>query len=296
MAEPLPRASLMTAIGCLLAAQFFFNCVDSAGKYLVQNHSVVTVIWARSFFHALFMVAYVAIKYSGPPPCPARWDLQVLRGLLLLGFAGFFFAALKYLPQAEAASISFMSPLLMLVLAGPLLGERVTVARWIAVLAGFAGMLVIVRPGSELAPIGIVFAILTVVCNSCFQLITRRLAHSGDPLLTILWTALISTIAATLILPIAPPTAWPNAWDSLLFLSFGLTGSLCHFFLIAAYRRAPASAIAPFIFCHIVYAVIFGWVFFGQFPDALSFTGIAVIVASGAGIALYERARSAVTT
>lgn len=289
-----PRQSLAKAVAYLLAAQFFFNCVDATGKYLVQHHSTVTVVWGRNFFHAIFFGAFMLWRLRGLPPMPAHRNLQILRGLTQLAFAGCLFGALKYLPQAEAGAIVFMAPLLILVLAGPFLRERVTLARWIAVMTGFAGMLVVVRPGAELAPIGVALALAAVVFNAAFQLLTRRLAHSGDPLVTILWTGVIGAVAATLLLPFAPPTQWPTAWEAALFLSFGVTGSVCHLFHIAAYRHAPASAIAPFIFAHIVYAVLFGWLVFGQLPDSLTIVGIAVIVASGAGIALHERRRDPV--
>lgn len=287
------RGALLKAVGLLLGAQFFFNCVDTTGKYLVQDYSVITVTWSRYVFHTLFMLAYAFWRFGGPPPLPKRKGIIVWRGFLLLGFAAFLFATLKYLPQAEAVAISFMSPLLILLLAGPTLGERVTLARWIAALAGFTGMLVVVRPANELATIGVVFGILTLVCNTGFQLITRYLANADHPIVTILWTAAVGTLASTVLLPFAPPDHWPTAWQAVLFLSMGITGSICHLLLIEAYRLVPASYLAPFIYVHIAYATAFGWAVFGQFPDAITLAGIALIGASGAGIALYERSRAA---
>lgn len=293
VATTTPRPSLAAAVACLLAAQFFFNCVDATGKLLLESNAVLAVLFARNMMHAVAMTAYVGWHYRGLPPAPPRRDLQIWRGVAMFAFVAFFFGALAYLPQAEAAAIVFTTPLVIMVGAGPLLGERVTAARWTAAIVGFAGMLVVIRPGTSLAPLGVAFALAAIACNACFQLLTRRLALAAPPLVTLWWTAMICAIGSVLLLPIAPALRWPDLRETLLALSFGVTGTVCHFFLIGAYRRAPASAIAPFIYVHIVYSVIFGWAVFGQLPDAITLAGIAVIIASGAGIALYERRRAA---
>lgn len=283
--------TLLKGLALFLAAQFLFNLVDATGKYLVRDFPVLTVAWARSFFHFLFMAAYVAAIDRTLAFRTTRWKLQIARGLVLIGFAVFLFAALKHLPQAEAIAISFVAPLAIVVLAGPLLGEHVGWARWVAAGAGFAGMLIIVRPGSGLAAIGIAFALATLACNAAFQLLSRRLATTEHPITSVFLSSLVGTVGGTLLLPFGLPDHWPNAWQWTLFVSFGITGSFSHLLLMRAYRLAPASFIAPFIYLHIVQATIFGLVFFGQFPDAVSLVGIAIILASGAGIAVHEKRR-----
>jgi drug/metabolite transporter (DMT)-like permease len=253
------KGALLKALALFLGAQFLFILVDATGKYLVRDFPVLGVVWARYFFHFLFMVAYVALVGNRALLATKRPGLQLARGVTVFVFAIFLFAALKYLPQAEATAISFVAPLLILVLAGPLLGERVGWARWAAALAGFAGMLIIVRPGSGLATIGVAFA--------------------------------IGTVGATALLPFGLPDHWPDLWQATLFLSFGVTGSVSHLMLMRAYRLAPASFIAPLIYLHVVQATIAGLVFFGQFPDAVTLVGIAIILASGAAIAGYEQRR-----
>jgi drug/metabolite transporter (DMT)-like permease len=287
------KGVLLEGLLLFLAAQFLFNLVDATGKYLVQGFPVVAVVWVRQVLLFLVMAAYVAalrdrrlLRMNSP-------RLQVARGATLFAFAAFLFAALKYLPQAEAVAISFVAPLLILVLAGPLLGERVGWARWAAAGAGFCGMLIVVRPGAGLAPIGIAFALATLGCNAAFQLLSRKLAMLDHPITTVFYSSLIGMLAGSLILPFGLPERWPNAWEAALFLSFGITGTLSHLLLMRAYRLAPASFIAPFIYVHIVQATLAGLVFFGQFPDAVTLAGIAIILASGAGIALYERRRAA---
>ena len=287
------KGVLLTALLLFLGAQFLFILVDATGKYLVRDFPVLGVVWARYFFHFLFMAAYVAAIGDRGLLRTRRPGLQVARALTVFSFAIFLFAALKYLPQAEATAISFVAPLLILVLAGPLLGEHVGWARWAAALAGFAGMLVIVRPGSGLATIGIVFAIATLACNAAFQLMSRRLALTEHPITTVFLSSLIGTVGATALLPFGLPHHWPDLWQATLFLSFGVTGSVSHLLLMRAYRLAPASFIAPFIYVHIVQATISGYLFFGQFPDAVTLVGIAIILTSGAAIAAYEQRRKA---
>lgn len=286
-----PKGALLTALALFLGAQFLFVLVDTTGKYLVRDFPVLAVVWARYFFHFLFMAVYVALAGGRRLIATRRAGLQLARGVMVFVFAIFLFAALKFLPQAEATAISFVAPLLILVLAGPLLGEHVGWARWAAALAGFAGMLIIVRPGSGLATIGVAFAIATLVCNAAFQLLSRKLALTENPITTVFLSSLIGTIGATALLPFGLPERWPDPWQAALFLSFGVTGSVSHLMLMRAYRLAPASFIAPLIYLHVVQATIAGLVFFGQFPDAVTLVGIAVILASGAAIAVYEQRR-----
>lgn len=278
------------AVLLVLGAQVCFNLVDATGKALVRDFPVVTVGWARFFFHFLFMAAYVALRGERGAARTARPGLQFARALVLVGFSVFLIATLKYLPQAEAAAIVFVAPLLILALAGPLLGEHVTAARWIAVIAGLAGMLLVVRPGAGLSAIGVALGVITLACNAAFQLITRKLAINEPPLTTVFLSAAIGTALMTCALPFGLPDHWPDAWQTALFLSFAVTGSASHLLLIRAYRMVPASFVAPLIYNHIVIATLAGWLFFGDFPDALSAAGMAIIVASGAGIALHERA------
>jgi drug/metabolite transporter (DMT)-like permease len=295
---PEPRAgaakgAFLKALALFLGAQFLFILVDTTGKYLMRDFPVLGVVWARYFFHFLFMAGYVAVVGDRRLLATKRPGLQLARGLTVFTFAIFLFAALKHLPQAEATAISFVAPLLILVLAGPLLGEHVGWARWAAAFAGFAGMLIIVRPGSGLATIGVVFAIATLVCNAAFQLMSRKLALTENPITTVFLSSLIGTAGATLLLPFGLPDRWPDLWQATLFLSFGVTGSVSHLMLMRAYRLAPASFIAPLIYLHVVQAMIAGLVFFGQFPDSVTPVGIAVILASGAAIAVYEQRRRA---
>jgi drug/metabolite transporter (DMT)-like permease len=283
----------LRAIALLFAAQVFFNLLDATAKYLVRDYSIITVTWARYLFLLLFTAGWLVFAGQGAVlrTAPKQWGLQIARGLMLIAFSGCLIATLKYLPQAEAAAISFVAPLVILVLAAPLLGEQVRLARWVAVACGLAGMLIVVRPGAGLSGIGVAFAVGTLVTNAGFQLLTRKLAHLDNPYTTALLSALIGTVVTTGALPLAPPDHWPTAGQALLFVSFGVTGTASHLLLIRAYRLAPASFLAPFIYNHIVLATLAGLVFFGQFPDAVSLAGIAVILASGAGIALYERNR-----
>src|SRR5262247_1020511 len=264
--------ALLEAVLFLLGAQLVFTLVDATGKYLVREFPVVTVVWARYFFHFVFMVVYLGARWQPGLLETKRLGLHVARGVTLVVFA-----------------ICFFAPLLILVLAGPLLGERVGWARWAAAFGGFAGMLIVVRPGSGLAPIGVAFALGTLACNVAFQLLTRKLAMTEQPVTTVFVASLVSALGATALLPFGLPDRWPDAWETALFLSFSVTGSVSHLLLIRAYHLAPASFIAPLIYCSIVWATVSGWLLFGELPDGVTLFGLAAIIASGAAIAVYER-------
>jgi drug/metabolite transporter (DMT)-like permease len=212
--------------------------------------------------------------------------LQLARGIVLSGFTLCFFTALFRLPQAEATAINFIAPFIVMLLAGPLLGETVGWPRWCGAGLGFIGMLAIVRPGNPLDPIGVLFVLLTVVCNVGFQLLTRKLAVLERSVPTIFVSALIGVMLSVLTLPLQEIWGgWPsqvNAQQRALLLSLGLTGALGQWFFIRAYYWSSASFIAPLVFLQVVWAVVSGWLFFAQFPDSISLSGMLIILVAGA--------------
>jgi drug/metabolite transporter (DMT)-like permease len=207
-----------------------------------------------------------------------------------------FFTCLHYLPQAEATSIAFMAPLIMLLIAPLVLGERMHKSRWIAALIGFVGVLIIIRPSSGLNTTGVMFGLITAFLFAAMHTLTRKIA-SDHPYTSVLWSGAVGTVALTLILPFI--------WDSsklilselsemqwLLMLSLGFSGALGHLLQISAYRNAPASMLAPFIYLQITAAATIGWLIWGHFPDGVTWIGIGIISASGIGIGWVEWRRS----
>jgi drug/metabolite transporter (DMT)-like permease len=283
----------LRALLLLVGAQLCFTLLDATGKQLARDMGVPLISLVRHAGHALLMIVFLAPS-MGSALLPTRHlKLQLLRGLMLAGFTLFFFTALHYLPQADATAINFITPFLVMILAGPVLGERIGWTRWTGAAIGFAGMLLILRPGADLAEIGVLFVLLTVVCNVAFQLLTRKLSTTGHPMATIFLTSLIGVAVSAAVLPLQEVWGgWPDSLDAFqiaLLASLGLSGALSQWCLIRAYYWSSASFIAPLTFLQIGWATAAGFAFFGQLPDSLSVLGIAVICAGGATMVLLER-------
>lgn len=285
-------AHLPRALAFLIAAQVCFVLLDATGKALATEMGVPLLSLIRHAGHAALMLALLGPTLgSGLIRTRHPW-LQLLRGLLLVGFTLSFFTALRHLPQAEATAITFVTPFFVMLLAGPLLGERVTWFRWAGAAGGFAGMLLILRPGSALAPAGVAFALVTVACNIGFQLLTRKLASTEASTTTVFLTALVGTAVSAAALPAQSAWGgWPGAlapmhW--LLFAGLAVFGASSQWCLIRAYYWSNASFVAPLTFLQIVWATGSGAAFFGQLPDGWSLLGMAVICASGVGATLAE--------
>jgi drug/metabolite transporter (DMT)-like permease len=223
--------------------------------------------------------------------------LQFWRGLVLGAFTLFFFSALERLPQAEATAINFIAPLIVMLLAGRLLGETVTRTRWIGAALGFVGMLILVRPGSALDPLGVVFVLLTVCCNVAFQILTRRLATADDSFATMFLSALMGVAMAALLLPWQDEWGgWPRLLDAsqwLMLASLGVLGGISQWCLIRAYVWSSASFLAPLLYLQLMWSTLAGWLFFAQLPALASLGGMLLILAGGVGTMLFESRRPA---
>ena len=181
-----------------------------------------------------------------------------------------------------------MTPTLVILLAVVILKERMTPPRWGFLVAGMAGMLLIVRPGTSILGVGAVFAFGAALCYAAFQILTRTLA-AEDPRVTLFYPALVGSVLMTLALPFI---AWPLdvVWSHVVLILFaGALGTVGHFLFILAFQRAPASGLTPFTYLQIVFATLVGWALFGQFPDHAALAGMAIIGGSGLLLAWYER-------
>ena len=283
----------LRALAYLTAAQICFVLLDATGKRLAGEIGIPLVSLVRHAGHALLMFVFFAPTLGAALWRTKRAGTQLLRGLSLAGFTLFFFTALGRLPQADATAINFIAPFAVMLLAGPLLGERVGWPRWMGAALGFVGMLLVVRPDANLDPIGVVFVLLTVVCNVAFQLLTRSLAITENSLATIFLSSLVGVTVSASVLPLQSSWGgWPESLDAqqiALLASLGVTGIVSQWFWIRAYYWAGASLIAPLVFLQIFWATAAGWGFFGQLPSALSFAGMALIGVAGATAMLLER-------
>jgi drug/metabolite transporter (DMT)-like permease len=217
--------------------------------------------------------------------------MQLVRGVLLILSSLFFVSALKYLPLADATAINYMTPTLVILLAIAFLGERLTAARVAFVIAGIAGMLMIVQPGADLFKGAALFAVTSAACYAVYQITTRMLAGE-DPRVTLFYPALVGVALMTLVWPWFGSRIDVEWVDVALMLAVGALGTIGHFLFILAFQRAPASALTPFTYVHLVFATIIGWFAFDDLPDALTFAGMALIGGSGLLLTWHERRRA----
>lgn len=278
----------LRAIPLMLMACVGLAALDATGKYLSRDYSVAQITWARYAGHFVFALALAWRHHGLRFARTRRLPLQLTRSALLLVATLCGFSGLARVPIAEATAVSFLAPVFIVILSRPLLGERVSAGRWTAVAAGFAGVLLIVRPGGAVFRPAILFMVAMAVLNALYQLLTRKLAGE-DAYTTLFYTAVVGTVGMGLGLWWMAPGPTPRLEHLPLFALLGLTGGGAHLLLIHAYNRAPAAMVTPFAYVQMIWAVLFGVFLFDQLPDVPSALGMLCIVASGVRLALSER-------
>jgi drug/metabolite transporter (DMT)-like permease len=263
--------------------------MDGIAKHLSADLPVLQVVWARYFFHLLVLLPIVLPKHGLDVIRVPNQKLQILRGGLLLGSTMLFFTAISEMPLADALALIFLSPLIVTALSPFVLGEQVGVRRWSAVLVGFCGALVIVRPGMGVFSGAAVYAVAAGCVYACYLLATRKLARSAPPMVTLTYTALLGAVVMTVI--VLPIWVTPSLEQLALMLAMGAIAAAGHFMLIRAFDFASASVLAPFTYFEILMMTLVGYVWFGDFPDLYTWIGAGILAASGIYISWRERVR-----
>jgi drug/metabolite transporter (DMT)-like permease len=266
----------------VLGACACFSALDTTTKYVSASVPLLMALWFRYAFQAIATTLTVLPVRGMSALRTLHPKFQCLRGALLLASSLFAFASLKYMPVGEFTAIVMIAPLAITVLAATVLKEEVSPMRWALVTGGFAGTLVIIRPGGQafnwasLLPLGL------VVTNAWFQVLTSKLARTEDPVTMHLYTGWVGTLLASMALPFVWTTlpAW-WLWAALCFM--GTMATIGHFMLILAYQRAPAATLTPYLYAQIAFAMLGGWLVFSHVPDGWSMLGIAMIAVCGAG-------------
>ncbi|MDX2257465.1 MAG: DMT family transporter [Hyphomicrobiaceae bacterium] len=288
------RASDLTrAILLMLVAITLFSCLDTAAKYLAGHAGlpVGQVIWLRfvvQFVLLLTLVPALGLLSTRDLFTTTRPGWQAIRSVMMALTTAMNFLALKWLRLDQTIAITFLSPLIVALLAGPFLGEWVGWRRLVAILVGFIGILVVVRPGfGDIHP-AVAFSFAGVLAYAAFTLITRHIASADPPLVTLFYSMFAGVVIGA---PVALiDWAWPtSALDWGLLLSLGILGGAGHYLFILAYRLAPAGIITPYIYFQIVTMVGLGYLVFGDVPDAFTLIGAGIVIASG--IYLWHRER-----
>lgn len=289
---PLPdtRRTRLTAIALMSGAIVCFSLLDTCAKWLGGTMQPMQVVLAR-YVISVALVSLLLNPWSHPGITRTKrpW-LQGFRSLLLLGSTALNFVALQYLQLAETVSIMFAAPLLVALLAGPLLGEWAGPRRLIAIGVGFLGVLVVTRPGLGGLHPAALLSVCGCFCYAFYSLATRMLASSDSPQTTMFYSGIGGVVIMLPLLPLY--WSWPADWQSwLLMCGTGFFGAVGHWLLILAHQRAPATILAPFIYSQIIWMILLGWFVFGQIPDRFTFIGAAVVIASGLYLLYRERVR-----
>lgn len=285
-----PAVRPLRGIAILLGAVVCFACMDASAKWLGRELPALQVAGMRYLVSLVVAVVFLRLWRRPELVRSRRPWLQVARALCLVGSTLGCFIAVRRLPLTLVTSINFSAPLITALLAGPVLGEKIGPRRLVAVLVGFAGVLVITRPfGGGLSP-AMGFAVLAALSNSFYYLTTRQLAAHDRSETTMFYTSLVGTLAVSPALPFTwqAPSGW-MVW--LLLVLLGVLGAVGHWLLILAHRHAPASTLAPFFYVQILGAVVFGFGVFGDWPDRWTLVGGSVVIGSGLYLLHRERVR-----
>ena len=272
--NPLIGVLLILGSGLLLASH------DGISKQMSLLYSVFMIVWARYFAQfALMTVVFAPRKGMNMLRTQRPW-LQLARGLCLTGVSGLLLTGLRYIPLGEATAVMFLSPLVVTVLSVLVLKEKVSLGQWGAVLLGLVGVLIIVRPGGALFTPAVLLPLGAAVCFGLYQLLTRRLNATDNPVTSNYLSSLIGTLLFGVTLPFVWET--PEFIHGLMIFSLGALAMVAHMLLSVAYNYASAATLAPFTYGQIVFAALVGFITFGHVPDLGGLIGMGVIIASGA--------------
>lgn len=279
----------------MCAAVALFACLDTTAKYLSAQMSVLLVAAAR-YIGAFVLTLFVSNPITQPTLLKSgNLKLQLIRGILLVGSTVLNFLALHFMQLDEVLSIIFTFPFIVAIVSGPLLGEWLGWRRWSAICFGFAGVLVITRPGFGAIHPAALFSLAATICYGFYAVLTRIVSRTDSNQTSLFYNNAIGTLVMLPVIPFVwtPLASW---WVALLLGGIGLLGSLGHFFLIVGHSLAPASVLSPFIYTQLVWVVILGYVVFDHVPNGWTIAGATMVIGSGLYLLFRERQLGKTTT
>lgn len=281
---------LLKGAAFLVAGFAVIPLMDAVAKDMAgQGYSPIFTAWCRFALSAVVLSPILLKRGTMRQMTMPGWHMQVLRAVMLAAATVLFFSALVTMPMADALAVYFVYPFLITLLAPMVLGEKVGIRRFLAVLVGFSGSLLIIRPGFQEVPSGVYFILGASICFALFNLLTRRLTGQSDPWLTVFYQSIVGAVVLTPFMLahwVMPDFAVMKLLALMIFAAI-----VGHWLLVKAYERAPASLLAPFGYFEMISAVTLGYLWFGDLPDRLTWIGIAVIIATGIYISVRERKR-----
>jgi len=291
MPPALPASNLLAGVSFMIGAAMLFPMMNGVVKLLgAASYDVIQIVWARTLSHLIFVLALfmpargiglLRTRLPGP---------QIARSVLLLLSTLLFFAAVQYVPLAEASAIGFVTPFIVTMAAVPILGERLTVPRVLAVVVGFVGALVVIRPGSAVFHVASLVVIVSSACYALYQVYTRRVAGIDAPETSVVYSALVGTIVMSCLVPFFWTTP-KSLVDTVMLASLGIFGGLGHYCVARALTYAAANVVSPFNYFQLLSSTAVGFVLFGQLPTIHTWIGAAIIVGCGLLIGWSESRR-----
>ena len=290
MPPPAPAATpnrALAGILFMLAASSMFPVMNGLVQVLSARYSTEQIVWARAASHFAFVLAIFVPPLGIAVVRTTQLKWQIIRSMVHLLSMLCFFSGVKYLPLAKAASISFTAPFIVALLAWPMLGERMSRGRLLAVVVAFLGVLVIIRPGSDVFHWASLLMLGSAFCYALYQILTRLVAGHDSAETTAVYSALAGTVVMSLWVPFVwtPIASWA---DAAVLFSLGIIGGIAHYFVARAMVYAQASIIAPFGYWQLVGSVIVGYIISGYLPDAFTWLGAGIIICAGLYIAWNE--------
>lgn len=280
--------SVLRGILFMCLAVTAFVCLNASGKVL-SGHGLSTtqIVWSRYLGGLVLMLVLFAPRHGLRLIYTSQPRLQIARSLLLVASSMLYFRGLSYIPLPTAAAISFTSPLFITALSLPLLAERVGPRRWAAVMVGFIGAMIVIRPGMAGTHWAVAYIVGSTTCSVFYQVLTRRVAGLDDATTSATYPTLFGTVVLSVFIFFdwSMPT---STGDWIIFVCLGIFGGGGHYFLTRAYESGPAAVISPFNYLQLVGAIVTGYLIFGDFPDSLTLLGAGIIVCCGLYIAHRE--------
>ncbi len=277
----------MKAITFSLLGWMFLPVMDGFAKHLSVDLPILQITWARYFFTVVFILPIMFFFFNKQLAVSDKPKLQILRGLILLFANICFFYSISVIELAKALTLAFIAPLIVTAFSPLLLGEKVGFRRWTAVVVGFIGSLVVIRPGFLEINLASLSALGTGFLYGFYLIITRKLSTSDNPLLTLLITGIVGAVLVSLIIPFYWVKPSMNQWS--LMAGIGVFACIGHLFLILSLKYADASKLAPLGYTEIIPNILIGYYFFSEIPDNWTYLGLFIIVLSGLYISRREK-------
>lgn len=287
----MPVRAEVKGVVLMLIGVAFLSANDALSKYLAERYPLGEVVFLRQVAGLAFILPFALATTGAASFKVVDVAGQSWRAVAFLATAVLMVASLAYLPLAIATAIAFSSPLWVALLAGPMLGEKVSAQRWLAVGVGFIGVLIIMRPGGPSFTWALLLPLATALANAARDMMTRKLARTDSSISILFWSAMLVLVVSAVSLPFQwrPVTLVDGLWIVLA----GFVNTMAHFSMITAYRHADASALSPYRYSSLIWAIALGWLIWSHLPDFWSLVGSAIIVVAALGAVEGRRARPA---